>query len=234
MSTILKNTLSEIIFRLNFEDIDDIEKKIPIFYEKIKETFPFFSTSKNENTDTTKSKYWYFYNVENINESQIIIEINKEYITIDFECNNVKYDSYNNFKETYVDLILNSMTIFNIKEVNNLGLRCINIVNCQKGHSLEWKGIISDDLLLDNLIKKYDKPSRLLSEFSFEKNNFFINFNFGIYNREFPNLIARKEFILDYDCICVDDLIIPDISQTIDKMYKTIKELFKEHIGENI
>ena len=71
-----------------------------------------------------------------------------------------------------------------------------------------------------------------MSQFTFEKNNFFINFQFGIFNTEFPNPIARKEFILDLDCICNDETNISEIDDVVIEMHETISSLFEEMILE--
>ena len=72
-----------------------------------------------------------------------------------------------------------------------------------------------------------------MNNFLFKKNEFRINFTFGIFNTEFPNPIARKEFILDFDCLCYDDLNVHEVKDTIEDMHDTIYDLFDENVTES-
>ena len=237
-----KTPISEVIFKLDFGNTYNIKENIHIFYEKIKDKFPYDTINSEpeitiniENADgeiktTHEPKSWYFHESEDINDSPLIIEVSKNYCLIDYRCDLREYEGYPAFKEEYIDLIIKSLSVFEIKEFTKIGLRYINNINCPKGNPLKWKDIIVDELLFDDLLNKYDSPSRLMSEFMFEKNDFFINFHYGIFNTEFPNPIARKEFTLDFDCMCKNETNVNEISEVVNDMHDTILELFKENV----
>lgn len=237
-----KNPIYEIIFKINFANFFNIEEKIPLFYEKIKDDFPHntvnmepkisinINNQEGEIKTTHEPNSWYFHKEEDPYTSPIIIEIGKNYFLIDFRVNMDQYLGFEDFKTKYIDLLINAISVFEIKDFTSIGLRYINKLYCSKGNPLNWKGIVSDNLIFDDLLNYYDSPSRMMSELFFEKNDFLIKFDFGIFNTEFPNSIARKEFILDFDCICQDETNILEIDGIVYEMHETISELFEENV----
>lgn len=234
--------LSEIILKLNFANYN-VKDNISKFHDTIKEKFPYIDmniepkisiniTNQNGEIKTThEPTSWIFYENEFIDDSPIIIEIGKSYCLLDFRVLG-KYNGFQSFKNNYIDLLIKTLSVFEIKEVTSIGLRYINNIICDKGNPLDWSDIVSDNLLFDDLLGKYESTSRLMSEFTFKKNDFFINFHFGMFNKEFPNPIARKEFTLDFDCICNDEVNIHEVEDIVIEMHKTISELFEENIAE--
>ena len=238
-----KSPLTEISLELKFANFYNIKENIPKFYDEIKENFKYNTvnmepklsiniTNQNGEIKTThEPSSWVFHETEDINESPLIVELGNDYCLLDFRVYLGEYLGFDEFKK-YIDLMINAISIFNIKEFNSIGLRYINNIKCSKGNPLKWESIISSKLLLQDLLGEYESPSRLMSQFTFEKNNFFINFQFGIFNTEFPNPIARKEFILDLDCICNDETNISEIDDLVIEMHETISSLFEEMILE--
>lgn len=238
-----KSPISEIIFKLTFSQSSDIQENISDFYDAIKDKFKFkgVKTEPKISINITQDKgniktidepsYWYFHNNEDLNNSPFIIEVGKDNCLIDFRANFGDYLGFDNFKE-YIELLINASRVFKVNNFDSIGLRYINTIKCQKGNPTSWGNIISENILFDDLLKSYESPSRLMSEFTFKKNEFFIKFNFGIFNTEFPNPIARKEFILDFDCIHDKDTNISDVVEIVDKMHHTIRILFEENTTE--
>lgn len=238
------NPLSEVLIKLQFATIKNIEQKMDSFYEKIKNELPFKGVKSNPKISinikneqgSIKTDYepssWYFHKTENVSESPIVIEVTKNSVLLDFNANIGEYSCFEEFKEKYISLLSNALSVLNIESINSIGLRYINNINCSEGNPIKWGGLISEDLLLDSLLNKYDSPSRAMTDFFFEKNGFLVNFKFGIFNTEFPNPIARKEFILDFDCIWSNDMDSFNIEKITEKMHDTISELFEESLTE--
>jgi uncharacterized protein (TIGR04255 family) len=59
------------------------------------------------------------------------------------------------------------------------------------------------------------------------RSDYFIRFQYGWYNSEFPNPIAKKEFALDYDCYSKNEIDISEVLSQIDIYHAAIKELFE-------
>ena len=66
------------------------------------------------------------------------------------------------------------------------------------------------------------------------EDNYSVLFQFGMFNPEYPNPIARKEFILDYDCYTEEEMSITDIPETIEDLHKAEKELFELSISDEL
>lgn len=239
-----KNFINEVILKMDFFHSINVEDFIDEFFENINEKFKFkdiksdpqisinITNQEGKINTTFQPSAWYFFQTEDVNDSPYVIEVTKDYILVDFRANIKKYERFEIFGE-YIDILINSLSIFKIDSVKSMGLRYINTISCNEGNPLIWGNIISEKLLLTDLLKTYDSPSRLMHNFLFEKNDFRINFTFGIFNTEFPNPIARKEYILDFDCLCYDDLNIYEVKDTVEDMHSTIYELFDENITDS-
>ncbi|MDR2873887.1 MAG: TIGR04255 family protein [Methanobrevibacter sp.] len=59
-------------------------------------------------------------------------------------------------------------------------------------------------------------------------------FNFGQHHTEYPNPIARKEFILDFNCNTDESMHLSEINEIIKEMNDINQELFEESIGEKL
>lgn len=237
-----KSPISEICLELKFENFYNIRENVSKFYDKIKEKFRYNTNSEPEISINVTNRNgeiktaheptsWMFHETEDIDESPLIIELNEDYCLLDFRANIGAYLGFDELKAN-IDLLVNALLVFNIKEFESIGLRYINNIKCSKGNPLKWESIISSKLLFNGLLEEYEYPSRLMTQFNFEKNNFFINFIFGIFNTEFPNPIARKEFILDLECICNDETNLSEIGDMVIEMHETISGLFEEMISE--
>ena len=237
-----KSPLCEVSLELKFANFYNIKENIPKFYDEIKEKFPYNTvnmepkisiniTNQNGEIKTThEPNSWVFHENKSIDDSPIIIEMGKDHCILDFRVFLGEYIGFTDFKNKYINLLIKSLSIFEIKEVSFIGLRYINNIVCSEGNPLKWDNIVSDNLISNGLLSKYDSISRLMTEFTFDKNDFFINFHFGMFNKEFPNPIARKEFTLDFDCICNDEVNVFEIEDMVVEMHDTISELFEENI----
>ena len=122
-----KNPLSEIVSELNFDNPIDITEKIPLFHEKIKKYFPYYDIQTNPKIDinitnqdgkiktTQEPDIWQFHEEKNIYDSLIIIKLTKNYCILDFSINN-NYNGFQKFKKQYIQLLINALSVFNIKE----------------------------------------------------------------------------------------------------------------------
>lgn len=72
-----------------------------------------------------------------------------------------------------------------------------------------------------------------MSQYVVNKGDCSVLFNFGIFNREFPAKISRREYILDYDCFSSD----VDRNKIIEQLRRYnlfILELFEHSIKEQL
>ena len=208
MSGYKSNFLTNVIFRVDFPPILSLDSRNPPtkFQSEIKDSFPILEPKPGKLYEIeisqevpkvveTKVTRWQFFNKEKTK----VVDVASNAIILE-------YFVYRNFKEFFndVDLVFNKF--FNIYDVvkisNRIGLRYINQVKIEKGNPFDWENLINPELVLVNRdfissIKDIKKSMNLL-EFQTQVCN--LKFQFGMFNSEYPNQIALKEFALYYDC----------------------------------
>lgn len=77
-----------------------------------------------------------------------------------------------------------------------------------------------------------------MSQIILNYDDYTMNFNFGLFNSEFPAKISRKEFALDYDCYTelfepedIDDYLIKFNSEIKNMFERSIKNGLRKHMG---
>ncbi|MFA5961280.1 MAG: TIGR04255 family protein [Parcubacteria group bacterium] len=201
------NCLEKVIFRLDFEKVElgsleefnkkELSKEF-ILQEPKKGKEGSFRFDVDSGEVTKLMNEFLAYTFENKQKTKRF-EVSEKYAFIE-------YDKYSSSEELFVDLktLVEKFTnTFEVKTINRLGLRFINEIKLSKEKNpLDWKNYIDKNLigLLDFSMKGKEKISRAMSQLVFKKEKGELMFNFGIFNKEYPNEIATKEFILDFDC----------------------------------
>jgi len=115
--------------------------------------------------------------------------------------------------------------------IKRTGLRYINNITLNEGDAFDWALFINE-----HLISMLDFPSdkgmmsRAIGRIELNKDTHKIQFYYGIANPEYPNPIARKEFILDYDCYSTEEINITEVPNTVNILHAEIKALFERSI----
>ena len=239
-----KNPISEVIFELGIENNYTTEENIKALKEEIKDKFPYntivheakiLNTVGNKDGEiktAAQVKSCQFHSTEDINNSPVVIEVGFDYCFINLRCDLEEYESYSKFKEECINLLIKCAPVFDIKEVRKIGLRYVNKIQRFKGNAKVWKNVVSDELLFDDLLGKYDRPLRMMGEFIFEENDFIVTIHYGMFNYEFPNPIAVGEFIMDIDCVSIyDDIHIYAIPDVVDEMHGIILDFFEKNVA---
>ncbi|MCG7849533.1 MAG: TIGR04255 family protein [ANME-2 cluster archaeon] len=141
-----------------------------------------------------------------------------------------KYKTYKEFKEIVQKVFQNLEGENSSAKVSRIGLRYINQIIVKQGNPFDWTGLIKEPLICSrHFIEDIDGVRRLMGVLEFNTPDYFIRFQYGWFNSEYPNPIARKEFLLDYDCSSTNEINFSSglISQ-IDIFHDAIKELFKK------
>jgi uncharacterized protein (TIGR04255 family) len=141
-----------------------------------------------------------------------------------------KYNTYKEFKEIVQKVFQNLEGENSSAKVSRIGLRYINQIIVKQGNPFDWTGLIKEPLICSrHFIEEIDGVRRLMGVLEFNTPDYFIRFQYGWFNSEYPNPIARKEFLLDYDCSSTNEINFSSglISQ-IDIFHDAIKELFKK------
>ena len=195
--------LDKVIFRINFEPIEITSLKS--FSSDIKKEFPNQTTKKvyegelsinilsgDSKQSTKESKAWKF---DNKNKH---LTISNKFLILEYEAEHYKKEEFFGDIELTVSPFLAN---FNLKSIVKTGLRYINRISIKEVEPLKWDKYINKKLLGNlSFAKSKDLTiARSMSHLVVKYEGFDLIFNFGIWNSDYPNEVARKEFILDLD-----------------------------------
>jgi uncharacterized protein (TIGR04255 family) len=235
----LKNYITNVIFKIDFSEILKLINDTPVeFQDKIREEFPSLeikdlvqiTTGIDKGKDIYDKKISKTYVFKNKDKLQQV-EINSSFFAVVF----FKYHMFEELSKTILDTFRIFQDLFSPLDIKRVGLRYINEIKIQEGNPLEWEQFINEKLVshLDAFRNNKEYLNRSMNQMIYKFDDYILLFNYGIFNQEFPNLISRKEFILDYDCYTTN---IPDndITKLLAVFHSKIQTLFEISITENL
>lgn len=242
MNNYKSNFLTNVIFRVDFPKILGLDSKNPPtqFQSEVKDKFPILETKLGKSVQLKISKEpvnvvetevlrWQFFNKGKTR----VVDVASDAITLE-------YFVYRNFKEFLDDIEWVFNKFFSIYDVvricNRVGLRYINQVKIEKGDPFDWNNLINPDLVFVNqdLIENKESVKKSMHLLELKTTVCDLKFQFGIFNSEYPNPIARKEFVLDYDCILKEELEIGEVYGKVKAFNDVITSWFEKSIRDGL
>lgn len=172
--------------------------------------------------------------------------IKKEYFTLDgtdkialtnksmvFEIN--AYQSYQLHRQWLQNIIFTFCEINRITSVRT-GIRFINIFEASR-IKLQ-KQYFSNEIAATLMIKPNQEKDALSLVRSMHINEYrcdsmSLNFRYGMYNPDYPNILKNNTFALDYDCYTEEPKeTADDILRTIEKGHDLIQQMFEKSITD--
>ena len=233
----MPNYLKSVLFRVDF--LNEIKLSSAII-EKFQDVFsddfpsykpedmvPFEMTMGQVEKTTKEKRFKIFSFIDETMGNTIRIEPNA--IIIDVK----NYTTFDEFKQ----IILNSIQILEPENssaiASRIGLRYINQLIIDEGNPFEWNEIIKEPLIsMIKFVEIKEELSRLIGVIELNRSDYFIRFQYGWFNSEYPSPIAKKEFVLDYDCYSEDEIGISSILSQVELFHREIKKLFKDSMIE--
>lgn len=236
-----KNFISGVIFRTDYPIVFEIQDEEPKeFSEKIKRIFPNYGVEKgvqidfsvNENLEVdqnTETEDTYIFSNK---EGDIKVILSRRAIILHV----FKYKKYSEMKEV-IKLIINSFReVYGLEIINRVGLRYINDIDTNENDNPLLLGDYFAESLfcgVDFIPDKKNKISRFVSQLHFNEGDHKINFQYGNPNKNYPNSISKKIFMIDIDAFSAD---VPvgesDLLNFIDKLHDSIKDIFEKSIKQ--
>jgi uncharacterized protein (TIGR04255 family) len=235
------NYLTNVIFRIDFPKIQEFDSINPptVLKERINGKFPVMEKVVTKSVQvelidkigTTKHEERFSWKFMDQNNKKIFL-IDQEFIS--FEC--LDYENFDSFVKDVKLVLGNFMGLYPLDLVKRLGLRYINQINGEKGNPLDWSDLINQNLfsIPMNFITQSDSILRYMTNLEIEEEQYLLRFNFGLFNSEFPNPLARKEFVLDYDCYIEAEIEISEIYQRVEECNKIIYSWFERSIEDEL
>lgn len=244
------NYLKLVIFQLQFDPILELANTSPSeFHKKIIGELPGVqegyeievqtsviankSVAKTEvkpDTKITKSRpRWIFTSKDKLKQ----LAVAEQHFTLVYK----QYDDSEATKRDIDFLWTAFKDTYKISELSRVGLRYINEITRPEGDPLAWEGYIHDDIVKASLGSpqpENHKLTRSMHAMFWIDDDHRITFQFGIQNSDFPNPIAKKEFMLDYDCSSMGPTEISEVVPCFEKYNKMIESLFESSIEEEL
>lgn len=227
------NFLKQVILRLDFlGEIDRSQQVLDDIKGAVSDILPEFETRDIVSVEMTidqaqkttqERRYKSFLLHNNATNNSLILEPSA--IIFDLK----KYNNFNEFKVLVQRVIQNLGEQSSSIKVSKTGLRYINQIIIDEGNPFDWTELIKEPLICSlNFINDRSELSRHVGVMELNKSDYDVRFQYGWFNSEYPNPIAKKEFLLDYDCYSKNKSDISSIIGQIDILHEEIKNLFEQ------
>lgn len=206
-----RNFLEAVIFRIDFDWIElgklddfynsELKRKFPHYIEKAGVEGTILFSHKKDASEFSQSKKeftaWQFES----KRRNIILQIAPKHLYLEY-----MDKTYKNSTELLGDIkkiIKVFIKEFKVETIKRIGLRYSNEITLSGKYPLKWKKYLNKDLLggISFAQKKKLSIARGMGQLVIKKDEADITFNYGLFNKDFPNKVSAKEFILDYDCV---------------------------------
>ena len=234
-----KNFLKSVIFRIDFPIILELSTNPPVeFQKKIIDNFPLteqktiteLSVHMNK-TDTThesfKSFIWIFNNASKNRK----VEISQKHLTVEFK----DYTLFAEFLEVVSKVYNSFLQSYNTPLISRFGHRYTNNITIKSGNTFDWSGFINKKLIyvIDEFLTEKEKLSKLISQVIYNIDDYKVFFNYGMHNSDYPSVIGRKEFVLDYDCV-IDNINATDVLTYLNIFNLRVNTMFEYCIDDEL
>lgn len=234
-----RNYLADVIFRIDFtKQLDSSDNLRDRFLAGINEVFP--KSEKKQGTKfegqfmkgeiITKQKSWTLHSYFD-NEKEKTLYLEPAAVAMTYS----SYQRYSEFRDALRLVTSKINDVYGAMMAKRVGLRYINIIKIPEEDPLEWEDFIASDLISTiRFFRNERQLSKLMNKTEINREHYKLDFTFGLFNSEYPNPIARKEFVLDYDCYTEEEQENDEIVGLIDKFHTEIKTLFEASIMDGL
>jgi len=239
-----KDYLSQVIIRVDFSNnIDSIKNnineelnKLILKYFQVPEprkllgqSFQFQVSNKKEvKSDFDESMEWKYFNR---NRTKYLL-LNLNSMLIDYKV----HEDHKLVIKEFFEILKKLFDLYSDIQVRRFGLRYINNIDLDIKEIKELSKYINKDLLsIFNFYENKELISRVINHIEFNFDNLKLRFQSGMRNPDYPAIIRRNIFVLDYDCYYEGLLSnVNEIEQKAIETHGKIKEFFSKSITKQL
>lgn len=241
------NYLSKVALRFEFEPLTALQENVqvdvrPEFSGRIENIFshvtgqPTATVSFNVGptgtgmTQRVTGIQWMHRKNEN---GTCVVTLAPEFLSI--ELGRGDYHHFAPFKAEVTTVLAAFYASYQVPLFKRIGLRYINEIVFPEGNPLDWKELIAPDLItaVNACTTAGVNMVRSMHQLHVRQNDSNLVFNYGLHNPDFPNTLARRAFILDYDCSQME-VAQNDVPNVLDKLNNLCEEMFENSIGDGL
>lgn len=146
-----------------------------------------------------------------------------------------RYSTYEALKEDWAALVEAVAKAFPDAKAGRIGLRYVNHIEIDGIQPTEWAGYLSGDLLQATaFFYRPEHLTRLLHLAELRYGDLQIRFQFGMPNPDFPAVLKRPLFILDFDGYVQTAQELTESLGLLDEAHGRIQELFELSITNQL
>lgn len=146
------------------------------------------------------------------------------------------YTGFETLEDDFAYVFDRFMRLYRVEQFARVGLRYVNDVVIQDGDPLDWNDLISDQLVASvNAVKIDDLDVlRSMHQFSARRRDINMVLNYGILNPEYPNPVARRQFIIDCDCVLSGAVPPGDLLARLTDLNQLAEDVFENCIAQGL
>jgi len=245
------NFLTNVIARIDFvNEIEDLREALsdevrnqcgcsfPIIQPQRKETRSVAILSDNGvtrvNENISTSFDWNCFGKNR--EKQLTIS--SEYLFIEYK----QYNGYDLFKKDFIDAVYALSKVYRNFKIKRLGLRYINQIDLNERRvpsdwHTYWGRYIQPDLIANLYFLDFDQRkhmSRAMGNIEINFGDYFLHFQHGIYNEDYPAANRKTKYILDIDVYMDGFLDSNDLETRLDIFHEEAAKWFEQSISEEL
>lgn len=234
-----ENPIKEAIARIDFlNSIEEFKNEIPNeISNKIKKLFPIAESKETISKELRiepnnevkhieiKGIEWNFFDKE---RAKRLCITNSTMFIIYY-----KYDKFDSFYADYKH-VLDSLYQYKPDiQLKRFGIRYINNIKFNEGDPLDWSKYLDPKLLsIFDIPSEKKTISRAFQNIELNCGDYNVRFQYGMHNPDYPAVIKKKVFILDFDAYYGGIMSKADIEEFFPKFHNAIQDLFEKSITD--
>ena len=173
---------------------------------------------------------WHHRKVE---DGTCVVALAPEFLAIEYGRGD--FDHFPPFRAEVQAIMAVLQEIYHIPIFNRIGLRYIDEISIPEGNPLDWAGLIAPDLItsVKACLQEGMDMVRSIHQLHARRNECTLVYNYGLHNPDFPNTLARRSFVLDFDC-SRSGVAAGEALQAIDDINNFCESIFENSIEDGL
>ncbi len=240
------NFLKTVVLRLDYASLAALHsEKKPAFTEQIKAAFPFsngsplmtfqFAFGAGASVEQQKKGWQWIHADAEGDVNRRVVALAPEFFSLE-SVGIGSYTGFDDFNARFTALYDKFVAAYGVAEYTRIGLRFINEITIPEGDALDWNGLLAADLVagVKPTFAANLRMTRSMHQVSALKDDISCLVNYGLHNPDFPNPIARRQFVLDLDTSVSGGIPENETKQKIRLLYAVGKDIFEASIGAGL